>query len=287
LVALFGALLMAWSALLNRRMTTVPSGGRRAGAESTRTHRRLLPATATGGIIGKELRTWFRDVVRNVSLLGVVVASVFVALAPSVLGSAQIVPYGGLIAVMIAAVLATNLYGLDGGALWLTLVAPSAERPDVRGRQWAWLLIIGPPALVLTVVATALSSEVHYAFPWVLAALPALLGGGAGLVVLLSVYTAYPMPDQRAGNPLAFRSRLSGVAAVGALAGVLLLVLIVVPAGAVVLLGVLDDSTGVQWLGVPVGVATGVALFWWWGRLAHRRLQRRGPELLLLLVGRS
>ena len=37
------------------------------------------------------------------------------------------------------AVTASNLYGQDGTALWLTLLAPGSERADVRGRQLAWL----------------------------------------------------------------------------------------------------------------------------------------------------
>ena len=37
------------------------------------------------------------------------------------------------------------------------------------------------------------------------------------------------------------------------------------------------------WLGVPVGVATGGACWYLFGRLAHRRLAERGPELLARL----
>ncbi len=34
------------------------------------------------------------------------------------------------------------------------------------------------------------------------------------------------------------------------------------------------------WLGLPVGIITGLASGWWLGKLAARRLARRGPELL-------
>jgi ABC-2 type transport system permease protein len=29
-----------------------------------------------------------------------------------------------------------------------------------------------------------------------------------------------------------------------------------------------------------VGIAIGVVLAWWWGRIAYRRLTARGPEIL-------
>lgn len=282
LAVLAAALTVLWTALLRHRMSGAPGGAGGSGRRRSEPGRRWLPATPTGAVVGKEVRTWFRDVVRNVSLLGVVIACVFVALAPAVLGTSEILPFGGVIAVLIAALLATNLYGLDGRSLWITLVSPDAERADVRGRQWAWLLIIGAPSVVLTVLPTLLSGTTEL-FPWVLAALPALLGGGAGLVVLLSVYAPYPMPDQRMANPLAFRSRLSAGAAVGAVAGLVLLAVATLPALAVVLLGTAADRTVVQWLGLPVGIATGVLLFRWWGALARRRLQARGPELFALL----
>jgi ABC-2 type transport system permease protein len=38
-----------------------------------------------------------------------------------------------------------------------------------------------------------------------------------------------------------------------------------------------------SWWGIPVGLATGVLSWWYFGRLATRRLEQRGPELLTLL----
>ncbi|MFC7640497.1 hypothetical protein ACFQX6_05335 [Streptosporangium lutulentum] len=113
------------------------------------------------------------------------------------------VPFTGLIAIVMAAASSANLYGADGTALWLTLMTPGAERADVRGRQLAWLLIIGPAAVVLTLAGTLVSGET-WAWPWVLGLLPALLGGGAGIIVLLAVTSLVPGtdPHKRGGNPL-------------------------------------------------------------------------------------
>ena len=60
------------------------------------------------------------------------------------------------------------------------------ERADVRGRQLAWLVVVAPVMVALTVALTAVSGQT-WAWPWILAALPAVLGGTAGLMVLVSV----------------------------------------------------------------------------------------------------
>jgi ABC-2 type transport system permease protein len=170
-----------------------------------------------------------------------------------------------------------NLYGMDGSALWHTLVAPGAERQDVRGRQVAWLLVIGPVALVLALVLPAVSDPGMY--PWVLGLAPALLGGGAGVIVVLSVFAGYPMPDQRAspfatgGSPGLLRTLLQlGIS--------LLLAVVALPVVVVLVAGELAGMPAVTWLGVPVGIGVGVLTFWWWGAIAARRLAARGPELL-------
>jgi ABC-2 type transport system permease protein len=52
---------------------------------------------------------------------------------------------------------AANLDGDDGTALWLTRMVSGTEAADVRGRQAAWLLVVAPVMLALTVTLTALS----------------------------------------------------------------------------------------------------------------------------------
>ena len=107
--------------------------------------------------------------------------------------------------------------------------------------------------------------------------LAAVLGGGAGLVVLVSVYALVPVtePQRRSGNPLE----------AGGIFGQVLVVLLLVTATAAppVLVAYLGDRLEVpalSWAAVPVGVLTGVWLAIGLGRLAYRRLRATGPELL-------
>lgn len=67
-----------------------------------------------------------------------------------------------------------------------------AERIDVRGRQLAWLIAIGPVAILTTIIFT-FSSGLTFVYPWVFAVVPALLGGAVGLIVLFSVVNLIPL----------------------------------------------------------------------------------------------
>jgi ABC-2 type transport system permease protein len=274
LLVVDAALLAVWGVLLVRRTTRVAAT---ASAVRQRRFGGVLPATPVGAVVGKELRTWARDARRRVAMLSTVLVGVVISVGPLLSGAGGPSPFGGLALVAFGCLMAGNLYGMDGSALWHTLVAPGLSRVDVRGRQIAWLLVIGPVAVALAVVLPAVSDPGTY--PWVLGLVPALLGGGAGLVVLLSVYAAYPMPDQRAspfasgGTPGLLRTLLQlGIS--------LLLAVVALPVVAVVVVGEVAGVPAVSWLGVPVGIGLGVLTFWWWGALAARRLAARGPELL-------
>ncbi|MFD2352285.1 hypothetical protein ACFSTC_27945 [Nonomuraea ferruginea] len=176
---------------------------------------------------------------------------------------------------MMAAASSANLYGADGTALWLTLMTPGAERADVRGRQLAWLLIVGPAAVALSLAGTLVSGET-WAWPWVLGLLPALLGGGAGIIVLLAVTSLVPGtdPHKRGGNPL---STGADETAETSLAW---LVLCAVPATALPAVGAILLN---PWAGVATGVLTGALGAWGLGRIAYRRLENHGIDLLNLM----
>ncbi|GAB1513694.1 hypothetical protein [Actinophytocola sp. KF-1] len=268
------ALLALWGVLLVRRATRVAST---AGAVRRRAFGGVLPPTPTGAVVGKELRTWARDARRRVAVLSTVLVGVVISVGPMLGGQDAPSAFGGLAMVAFGCLLAGNLYGMDGSALWHTLVVPGAERADVRGRQVAWLLVVGPVALLLALVLPALSDPATY--PWVLGLVPALLGGGAGLVVVLSVFTAYPMPDQRA-SPFSAGGSPGLVRALTQLGISLLLAVVALPVVALVVIGQVTDQPVVSWLGVPAGVAVGVLTFRWWGAIAVRRLVARGPEVL-------
>ncbi|GIH68551.1 hypothetical protein [Sphaerimonospora thailandensis] len=256
-------LLAAWAVLLTRRVgrARAATGGRRP----------MRATTATGAVLGKETRTWSRDLVRTHQLTFALAYGVFFAAIPLLMGWDQMLPWAGPIFILMAAAMSANIYGTDGTALWLTLLTPRAG--DVRGRQLAWLLFVTPVALALTLPLTAL---VDGPWPLVLSIMFALLGGGAGLVPLVSVYGLVPGidPHKRGGNPL--RTTEDDGSATGMMYAMLALgLLTALPAGIVAL--------RYGWAGVPVGLATGVLCWWGLGALAARRLRGHGPELLHLM----
>jgi ABC-2 type transport system permease protein len=284
-VALLTALLTAWAALLASSATAAPfrgAAGSRAAAPGTR-RRSLLPLTPVGAVAAKELRTWWRDARRRVAILSTIVLALVVNVVPALSGGVspgRTLPYLAVYVVVAACLQSANLYGFDGSALWHTLVTPGAHRADVRGRQLGWALIVGPVALLLAVVGPAAAGEPD-AYPWVLGLAPALLGAGAGVVLLQSVFAAYPLPDQRrTTSPFSSGGRPGCARVLLTLALTVLLAAAAVPVLGIELAGTLTGQPLLQWCGVPVGLGTGALLTWWWGRIAWHRLEARGPELL-------
>ncbi|MFC5825513.1 hypothetical protein [Nonomuraea insulae] len=263
MAVLIGLLLAAWAALLTRR----------AGANrpSTRGRRPMRAGTGREAVVAKELRTWSRDLVRNHQLTFALAYGVFFAGAPLVLGWTGMLPWAAPIFIVMAAAMTANLYGTDGTSLWLVLMTPGSS--DVRGRQLAWLVTVGPVAALLAVAFTLLTGG-----PWalILTATAALLGGGAGMVPLIAVYALVPGtdPQKRGGNPLRTSeddSALTGLA-------YLMLLLVGLTGAPAVVVAILFG-----WWGVAAGLATGALCYWGLGLLAQRRLAARGPELLHMM----
>jgi ABC-2 type transport system permease protein len=250
-----------------------PGGGR------TKTHRQgtgrpLLPATPLGAVIGKELRLYSRSVLRSVMLMISFLVGVLVCVIPALSGNTSLLPFAGLLFTVIAASCFVNFYGDDGTSLWLTLTTPGADRPDLRGRQWAWFLVVGPPGLLLTVVFTAIAGQARY-WPWVLACEPALVLACVGLLLLVSVVSVNgPSAD---GGPSPARVLKTHIA----LIAVPLVALW--PALALLIVGTVAHLTWLQWLAVPVGIGWGAGLGRQTGRAALRRLDRDAPEIFARL----
>jgi energy-coupling factor transporter ATP-binding protein EcfA2 len=110
----------------------------------------LRPDGGTVRIFGRDV---WADPVAAKALIGVLLmisflAGVLATVIPALSGNTSGLPFGGLLFTVIAAASFTNFYGDDGTSLWLTLVTPGAARADVRGRVWAWFLVIGPAGLL-------------------------------------------------------------------------------------------------------------------------------------------
>ncbi|MBB6348148.1 hypothetical protein ACWGH8_19740 [Nonomuraea muscovyensis] len=265
-------LLAAWAGLLSRRVVSAARGG----VPPRRGTPRPFPTTSGARIVAaKELRAWWRDLVRIQFLATAFSYAIVTPLLLVTIDAWIMVPFTGLIAIVMAAATSANLYGADGTALWLTLMTPGAERADVRGRQLAWLLTVGPAAVVLSLAGTVVSGQT-WAWPWVLGLLPALLGGGAGVIVLLGVISLVPGtdPHKRGGNPL------STGADETAETGLAWLVLVAVPATALPAAGVILLH---PLAGIAVGLLTGALSIWGFGKIAYRRLESHGIDLLNLM----
>ena len=266
LAVLCAAALLGWSALLARRLRHRTASGRPARG---RTAARKVRGGGVRAVAGRELRTASRDLMRFHYLVFSLVYALAFCLLPLLVDLPIFVPFIGVAFGIWAAAISANLYGEDGTVIWQTVLTPGAARKDVRGRQLAWLLLTTPVVLLGSVVPTLLSDQT-WAWPWLAALVPALLGGGAGVIVLISVLRPVPMtdPHKRSGNLLENGTDFTQV----------LLMLVLVAATAAP--AFLTVRYGPAWAGAVVGLATGVLLTWLLGDLAAKRLEATGPDLL-------
>lgn len=267
------ASLVLWAKLLERRTTGASLG---AKSKRYRQSQRLLPATPLGAVVGKDARTWTRDPRRGVEVRSSLWAAFFITFAGWVFAP-EFLAFSGVIVVLIGAMATVNIYAMDGTALWYTLLTPGAIRADIRGRQLAWLTIFIPASLIPTAIGLAIAPQ-SWALPWVLTLLPALLGAGAGLIVLLSIIGLVPETDahKRSGNPAE-----TGADATGLYFIMLFSVpLLAAPPGVLLALSVIRESPALAWWAVAVGTVIGIAYAWGFGAIAIRKLDSQGVEYL-------
>ncbi|GAA4944920.1 hypothetical protein [Actinoplanes utahensis] len=220
-------------------------------------------------VAGRESRTWARHPLRLQYLTFAVVYGALLAGLPMLAGTEVLVPWAGVLTALWAAAMSAGLIGLDGTALWMPLTMPGGERAEVRGRALAWLLLVTPIALLLTVAGVLLAPDVD-PLP-ALAVLPAVLGAGATLPVWVSLLRVRPVPDVRhptsADNPTDIVSAL--VASGGGLV-----------AAAVPMAWLIWGPDGTGGVAALLGIAAGVAAWFGGAWLADDRLANRGAEVL-------
>jgi ABC-2 type transport system permease protein len=284
LVVLIALLALGWSALVARRLE-LASGARQPARwplpslPRVRPSGIVVPDTPLAAVVERELRTWRRHPRRGLELRVAVWSAVLLAVAPALVGSTVLWPWAGAIVIVIAGNGLANVYGMDGTSFWLTLSTPATERADVRGRQLAWLLVVGAMGILGSVVLTVVSGHLE-ATPWVAAAVPALLGGAAGLGILLAVTAPAPLPERRGGDPLDLGDdpTTGGNLMLHGVAMSLVVPVLAVPA--------VYAASIVPAAGVLAGIASGLLLAWLGGWIAIRRLERAGPETLERLRAR-
>ncbi|MGW4247275.1 hypothetical protein [Nocardia sp. NPDC004722] len=269
----------AWAALLDRRLTTPPAPAGQVVDTDDGLLERFVPVTPVGAVFIKELRTWWRDGRRRAALLPLLLIGFVLPIFLSIRshGSGTVV-FSGAFVVGLASMSGTNLYGYDGTAVWQTLVTPGAARADVRGRAYAWLLLVAPLAVLATLVLPGVMGRANL-YPWALATLPVLLGVGVGGVMFMSTHAAFALPPQRGnafagqGNPGCVKALMQfGVLGVQLLAAAPVLVLLGVGAGLRIPL--------LQWVAIPLGLVIGGFAATLGIRWATTRLETKGPELL-------
>ncbi len=237
-----------------------------------------LPASPLGAVVGKEIRTWWRDPWRSLEVRSAIWFGVFIAVYGAIAGVPEIAGLAGVAVALTVALSGANLYGQDGTALWQLVVAESPEsvRADIRGRQIGITVLFGLPALVLSALMMAVTGIFDYTVP-ILAVLIALLGVGSGTALVMSVLGATPGVDPHrrvnatdagentAGIFAAFQIQLWATAPTSAMAAVLTFARDSLPAwfGAATLAVALVNAVAGAWLG---------------GALANRRLAARLPE---------
>jgi ABC-2 type transport system permease protein len=243
----------------------------------------LLPKSQLGAVIGKEYRQWTRDPWRALELRTAVWTGI--AIGAFALISVQysvVAGFAGLVVAFMLCLSGLNLYGQDGTAVWLQIVGQDATsiRSDVRGRQWATLLVFLPHAVLISAVFVLLGGH-FWVIPILIAALPALFGTASGVAVLISAVGVSPGVDpRRRVGP----NDATGNLNVQVWIAMLLTLVGVLPTGAVVVLGLVVPALaalGGVWTAVTVvvGLANGVVMAWLFGRLAIAYLGTRMPDV--------
>jgi len=240
----------------------------------------FLPRNRIGAVAAKDLRYFARDPRRRAPLIGALIVpavALFASLsqAPTRPPSTTLL---GLVAVLPAAALTLNQFGLDGAALWTSVAAGNDSRSDLIGKNLASVLVMVPLAAVSAFVCAAFTHGWSY-LPLTLGLAPAIFGVLLGVGDVMSVRFPYAMPDRR--NPLAFNP---GQGCATLLAGF----------GALAIQGALLAPIGVlafvSVTATPLPVATAItvvvanvygAAIWVSGRnMAWREVWWRLPELL-------
>jgi ABC-2 type transport system permease protein len=285
IAAAIGGLLWIWSRSLERALTTADAAASTARARG-RTAGLIppwlpfVPHNRVGAVAAKDLRYFSRDPRRRAPLIGAMIVpavALFASLSRNVDRPAATTLLG-LVAVLPAAGLTLNQFGLDGGALWSSVAAGNDPSADLTGKNLASLLVMVPLAGVSALICAAFANGWSY-LPLTLGLAPAIFGVLLGVGDVVSVRVPYAMPDRR--SPLAFNpgqgcaSMLAGLTAL-AVQGMLIFPMVLLTA---VLLNTL-----------PLAAATLVALvianvygafIWVTGRnMATRFVWWRLPELL-------
>jgi ABC-2 type transport system permease protein len=285
MAALIAVLLLIWSHALERGLTTsdAPMPTPRRGASGASLIPRalsFLPHNRVGATAAKDLRYSLRDPRRRAPLIGALVIPA-VALWASLSQSPdrpRALTLLALVAVMPAAGLTLNQFGLDGAAMWATLVAGNDPRSDLTGKNIASVFVMVPLATVATLICAIFTHGWSYV-PITLGLAPALFGVLLGVGNVMSVRVPYAMPDRR--NPLAFSPGQGCATLLAGFAALAFEGLLLIPVAAVTAIALQTQSLPVATI-VAVVFANAYGMMIWLAgrRIAWRDAWWRLPEIL-------
>lgn len=244
-------------------------------ATPTTADRGPRPGGPTRAVVAREIKTWIRDPHRRLGMIHAWMTPLLMIVLVAPTSWWWALPFIGVAAAALGAMVAVNTYALDGTALWQLLSTPGAIGADVRGRQLAWLLLFGVPTLALTLVLCLVSGSplAAVASGMTLAATGAACAGAPLLGVLMPAIGADARErvalTSRTGNPAGAQYTIFAV----------VLSVSIAPPTLIHLIGV-----EVAWpvhaaLGMSIGAGAMLAL----SVSTRSRLQRTGPALLAAL----
>ena len=260
------ALLVPRSARAARRRGRPRSPGLVAG-------RGLLPDTQLGAVILKELRQWRRDPWRALESSTAVWTGAVIGVLCLLGGFTAAGAFAGLIVAFMLGLSGCNLYGQDGSAVWQNVVGEdeTSVRSDVRGRQWAMILVFLPRVVVVT-IPFLLISQAWWTVPYLLATIPATLGAATGAAVLTSAVGVSPGVDpRRRVGP----NDANGNIALHVWVVILTSSVVLLPTLGMVIWAANSDSGIIVVVAALVGLVNGIAAAWLLGHVAIEYLRTR------------
>ncbi len=286
-MALLPALVWVWGRALDRTLTTGSTGEtssrrRRPGGDLPLLFPRLgfIRPTPWGAVAARELRYVLREPRHKVNLVNTILLGAGLPLFFALRSGGDLSDSSVLLATVagyLAILSANNQFGLDGGALWLDIVAGDTIRSVLIGKNLAVLVQVLPTITVVGVVMAAITGG--WAFlPGALVLGVAALGSGLATADVISIRFPLPVADTR--NPFGGAGGGQGCAT-GLILFVCTLVqaILVIPVGIAAIVGIV---AGPAWLVLAAiaSAAYGVGLWFLGLRLAADHARAHEPERL-------
>ncbi|MFY2788964.1 hypothetical protein [Rhodococcus sp. MALMAid1271] len=203
-ISLRGVWIVLTASELRRPPARTPS---RITARRSAPTRGRRPGGPTRAVFDREIKTWFRDPHRRLGTIHAWITPLLMIALVAPTSWSWALPFIGVMAAALGAMVAVNTYALDGTALWQILTTPGAIRADVWGRQLAWLLMFGIPTSALTLALCLVSESplAAVACGMTLAATGAACGSALWLGVIMPAIGADARDrvaaTSRTGNP--------------------------------------------------------------------------------------